>query len=193
MRWKRRNLFIAILAISIHLLGLAGSAQAFGSAEMGLYREEGETNINQTNEPVIFHGWIEYTGVSVRPLIVNLWASCGVGDTILTQSEFVFHLPENKTYDLYLLIYEETINGTVSQLSIGGTWTQGVSTGSIGGLQCPLLILNYDDNPPSYLPSYEALNQERDDGSLLPNLISTCIILSGIIIVLLRRKMKKRL
>ena len=134
--------YVLVFLIIVSVLGMAGLGRAVGTIEGGFYGERTEIDLNETDEPLIFHGWLNYTGISVLPLKVYVSASANLGQPVLTESEFVFHVPANETYEVYIYVNNIEGNRTTGRLTLYVYWEQGPTSGSGGEAQGIYLVRN---------------------------------------------------
>ncbi len=146
MRFRRGKLFIIIVMILLLSPYFKASANPIGTISISLEGEVKEININQSDRPLIIHGSVGYEGVSVRPVTITLDPICDVGDVILTQYEFVFHVPDTIPFDALIFIYPETENDTVGTLILNSYFSVGVIQQNGNPVAQIFTVLNYDEN-----------------------------------------------
>ena len=134
--------YAVVLLIMVSVLEMAVEVQAVGTVEIVLYGERTETDINETDEPLIFLGWVNYTGISVLPLKVYLSVSANLGEPVLTESEFVFHIPANETFQVFIYVDNIDGNRSTGKLTLVAYWEQGARRGSGGEARGIYLVRN---------------------------------------------------
>jgi hypothetical protein len=102
-------------------------------------------NINETDEPLVHGGWVQFEGVSVAPQTIYLTAHCDCGEIILNQSVFEFHLPEIIPFDVIIYIPTDTENGTVGTFTVSGYYALGGIQSETPPVTQKYNILNYNE------------------------------------------------
>lgn len=182
------RVFFLIAVISLCSLPFTGSASPITVITIRLEAEVKTININQSNLPLIIHGSVGYEGISIRPVTITLEPFCDVGEVVLTQYEFVFHLPDTIPFDALIYITPETENDTLGTLTLNGYHSEGGIEQPINPVSQIFYVLNYGENETlaePFRPKWENLN------SSLFSLPAIAIIL-GIAIVSIGKKMKRR-
>ncbi len=138
-------------------------------------------NLSQSNEPVTFHGLVNFTSISVIPLTLHLEPFSDLGDVFLSQYEFTFRLPDSIPFDGLIPIPPELNLTAIPQLTIHGYVEQGVLQSDIPPMSCIIPVYYYEEE--------ESINEtkepkEKGDALLLVS-IPSCFVISIIFIILI--------
>ena len=163
----------------LNILEIASEVQAVGWIEMGGYGVRTVTDINKTDEPLIFHGWLNYTGISVIPLKVYLYVHADPGEPIITKSEFVFHLPANESYRVFIYVDSIKGNQSLGVVTIDAYWEQGPTWGFGGTMQG--LYKVYKSSQEEDIPEVSATSPTNNDvqATVALILLSLLIVVYG--------------
>lgn len=171
--------FLFLIIFSNHEMAMG--AMDKGYLEMGGYSERSEIDINETHDPLIFNGWLNYTGISVVPLKVYLNAYADLGELELTESEFVFHIPSNETFVVH--IYIDTIKGNQSRcmLTLYTYIEQGPTTGTGPSMRMDHLVINSSKEEDISVVSKNSPKNDDAQGFGYLGIISMLIIIYSFI------------
>lgn len=189
MKLCRERVFILIAAILLCSLPFIGSASPITSITISLGGEVKTININQSNAPLIIHGSVGYEGISIRPVTITLEPYCDVGEVVLTQYEFVFHLPDTIPFDAFIYIAPETENDTVGTLTLNGYYSEGGIQQSINAVSQIFYVLNYGENE---TPS-EKVELKKEEINLFLVGFPIYLLISIIFILAVSRKSDKEI
>lgn len=102
-------------------------------------------NLSRSDEPVTFHGWVNYTGVSVIPLTVHLEVYSDIGEDFLSQYDFTFRLPDSIPFNGSNPIEIEMDWMDTPQLTISGYVQQRGLQYEIPPQSCIIPIYYYEE------------------------------------------------
>ncbi|MEE9151932.1 MAG: hypothetical protein V3U20_08895 [Thermoplasmata archaeon] len=145
---KERAIVIAFL-ILLCTINWSATALTNGIPDWELTIEIGfdksAFNLSQSDEPVTFHGWVNYTGVSVIPLTVHLEPYSDLGDVFLSQYDFTFRLPDSIPFDGLNPIEPEWNSTITPALTISGYVQQGGLQTDIPSQSCIIPVYYYEE------------------------------------------------
>jgi len=186
----KKSIFITMILLLFlvnHTVSATTSILWEGELTIEIVFDKSEFNLSQSQETITFHGWVNYTGVSVIPFTIHLKCQSDLGEVFLSQYEFTFRLPDSIPFNGIIPIPLEGNFFATPQMTISGFIEQ-------GGIQ-------YEMPPQTYLipvDYYEEVNnidetidlRENHDYSFLLEFLAL-IVLFTILIRLLRRKKSK--
>jgi hypothetical protein len=96
-------------------------------------------NASQSRDPITFHGWLNWTGYSVREINVHLYGTCSLNDVYLSQYDFSFHLPQSIPFTGFIPIPQDLNSTKMVNIIFTAIAEQG-ATQSSGSVQASLIV-----------------------------------------------------
>jgi len=154
---------------------------------------ESKLNFSKIENPFPFHGWVNYTEYAVRPLTIHLDPNSDIGDVYLSQYDFTFQLPDSIPFDGIICIEPENITLPTPTLIINGYVEQGMWRTSFPSISYIIPCTYYEENETEENETGEEfIEQRKENTNLFLIGIPILAVVSGIAVVLVKRKIKER-
>lgn len=183
---KKSVIITTILLFSLVNQTVSAKTSIIWEAELTIeiVFDKSEFNISQSREPITFHGWVNYTGISLIPFTIHLECQSDLGEVFLSQYEFTFRLPDSIPFEGFIPISPEWNYFTTPQMTISGYVEQGGIQYEMPPQTC-LIPVHYYEEVNSIDETID-LRENNDYSFLLEFLV--LLVLFTIFIRLLRRR-----
>ncbi|UCE73888.1 MAG: hypothetical protein JSV56_12850 [Methanomassiliicoccales archaeon] len=143
-------------------------------------------NLSESNDPITFHGWVNYTGVPTIPFTLHISAQSDIGEVYLSQSDFTFRASDSIPFNGLNQIQQEGNFTTEPQLTISGYIQKGGLTYEVPPSTSIIPIVYYEEEVEEQNETRE-FKQKIDSFFILG--IPSLLILYGFYIAFVRRKL----
>lgn len=184
---------VVLFAILILLCSIIWSALAHSNdipdieLTIEIVFDKSAYNLSRSDEPVTFHGWVNYTGVSVICFTLHLEPCSDLGDVFLSQYDFTFRLPESIPFDGINPIDDGYNSQATPVLTISGYVEEGGIRTSIAPTSWIIPVYYYEEEE----DLNETKEQKEQDINLFLVSIPGYLLISLIFISLTTWKIEK--
>jgi hypothetical protein len=143
-------------------------------------------NLSRPEESITFHGWVNWTGVSVIPITIHLYGSSDIGEVYLTPSTFTFQLPDSIPFDGLIPIPPENITTATPALTIGGYYDKGGIRTNIAPRSCIIPVYYWEENQ-----TLDVEEEPNEENHILPLIVGSYLVITTVFVAVISRKTVK--